>query len=259
MKTRLEAGDCRALIPTLRKKSVTATITSPPYADQRHGIYPGIAESDYPAFTVEWMAKLRPKLTETANVLIVIRAHLRHGQISDYILRTRLALRDDGWREPEELVWLKPDAPPLGSTTRPRRTFEQILWFSMAKEPFIDLKACGKATNRLGFIGRKTAKVIHGGQRSQLKSGTARVTDTFTAYIATNAKDKRHPAVYPQTLTDQLVATFSPVGGLVLDPFVGSGTTAVSALALARPFVGFDAMPEYVAMTRERVALAATA
>ena len=44
--------------------------------------------------------------------------------LSDYVLRTRLALREAGWHECEELIWLKPDAPPLGSKLRPRRAWE---------------------------------------------------------------------------------------------------------------------------------------
>ena len=49
------------------------------------------------------------------SVFMVIRPHLRDGVLSDYVLRTRLAVREAGWHECEELIWLKPDAPPLGS------------------------------------------------------------------------------------------------------------------------------------------------
>jgi hypothetical protein len=99
------------------------------------------------------MEALRPKMKDDGSVLIVIRPHLRDGVISDYVLRTRLALRDSGWMECEELIWIKPDAPPLGSKLRPRRSWESILWFAKVAQPFNDLKACGKDSDRLGFRG----------------------------------------------------------------------------------------------------------
>ena len=117
-------GDCLDLIPTLEDESVSLVVTSPPYAQQRAGHYEGIPEEDYPDFTVQWMTALAPKMTPDGSVFLVIRPHVRDGVLSDYVLRTRLALREAGWHECEELIWLKPDAPPLGSKLRPRRAWE---------------------------------------------------------------------------------------------------------------------------------------
>src|SRR5208337_1369444 len=146
-------GDCLDLIPTLEDGSVSLVVTSPPYAEQRAGHYEGIPEEDYPDFTVQWMDALRPKLTKDGSVLIVIRPHLRGGVISDYVLRTRLALRDAGWHECEELIWYKTKSPPLGSKLRPRRAWESILWYGKCPQPYCDLKACGKPSKDLGFVG----------------------------------------------------------------------------------------------------------
>ena len=99
-------GDCLDLIPTLGDGSVGLVVTSPPYAEQRKGHYGGIPEAAYPEFTVQWMEALRPKLKDDGSVLIVIRPHLRDGILSDYVMRSRLALREAGWTECEELVWL---------------------------------------------------------------------------------------------------------------------------------------------------------
>ena len=126
---------------------------SPPYAEQRAGHYEGVSEEDYPDFTVQWMTALAPKMTPDGSVFLVIRPHVRDGVLSDYVLRTRLAVREAGWHECEELIWLKPDAPPLGSQKRPRRAWESILWFSRSAQPYADLKACGKESDRLGFEG----------------------------------------------------------------------------------------------------------
>src|SRR4029077_15568454 len=94
-----------------------------------------------------------PKLTDDGSVLIVIRAHLRDGVVSDYVLKTRLALREDGWQENEELIWYKSAAAFFGSHMRLRRTFENILWFSRVKNPYIHLTATGNFSDRIGFQG----------------------------------------------------------------------------------------------------------
>ena len=91
------------ILPTLPSNSVNAVITSPPYAEQRKKQYGGIPEIAYPAWTVRWMSEVRRLLVPGGNVAIVIRSHVEQGVLSDYVLRTRLALRENGWHEIEEL------------------------------------------------------------------------------------------------------------------------------------------------------------
>ena len=141
----------RALPP----KSVHAVITSPPYANQRRRQYGGIAEADYPEWTVRWMSEVRRVLADDGNVAIVIRPHVRKGEISDYVLRTRLAIREAGWHEIEELIWIKPSAAPLGHAGRPRRSWESVLWFSTSRHPYCDPVANGSQSSRIGSRTKK--------------------------------------------------------------------------------------------------------
>lgn len=62
-----------------------------------------------------------------------------------------------------------------------------------------------------------------------------------------------HSCQKPVSLIAKLIATFSPEGGLVLDPFIGSGTTAVAAIQTSRHFLGFEIAPEHYATAKERV------
>ena len=62
-----------------------------------------------------------------------------------------------------------------------------------------------------------------------------------------------HPAMFPQTLSDQLVQTFSSADDLIFDPFVGSGTTALSAKAFGRHYLGFDTNADYVKIAQDRL------
>jgi site-specific DNA-methyltransferase (adenine-specific) len=255
-------GDCLDLLPTLEDDSVSLVVTSPPYAEQRKSHYEGIAEDSYSEFTVGWMAALWPKLTPDGSVLIVIRPHIQDGIISDYVLRTRLALRDFGWRECEELIWVKPNAPPLGSKLRPRRAWESILWFSKSTQPFCDLKACGGESARLGFGGSPRFAENGFSERSAWHpcvesfgygNGTARVTDVFVAPVGGNEPGVDHPAVFPLVLAEQLIKTFSQEGALVLDPFCGSGQTLMAAKGCGRRYLGIEREERYVRVALERL------
>lgn len=250
-------SSCNDLMAQLPDDFIDCVITSPPYASQRDNLYDSITEQKYPTWTVEWMNCLKTKLKTTGSVLIVIRPHIRNGEISDYVLRTRLALREDGWKECEELIWHKSDAPPLGSIHRPRRTWESILWFSKTTKPFIDLKACGNVHSKRtgGFVGSKRfgAEVVAAQQNPNLEEGTSRIPDVFSAKISEISKGVMHPAMFPQTLSDQLVKTFSEKENLIFDPFTGSGTTLISAKSFGRSYLGCDTNAEYVEIAQKRL------
>jgi DNA modification methylase len=246
------------LIPTLKDGSVSLVVTSPPYADQRAGHYEGIPEEDYPDFTVEWMTALAPKMTPDGSVFIVIRPHVKDGVLSDYVLWTRLAVRESGWHECEELIWFKPDAPPLGSLKRPRRTWESVLWFSRSSQPYCDLKACGKESARVGFEGSLRFGVGGDSPLSRVQAGgcsngTARIPDVIVANVCGNERGLDHPAVFPLALAEQLVKTFSQVGDLVLDPFCGSGQTLLAAKGCGRRYLGIEREAKYVKIALGRL------
>ncbi len=255
-------GDCLDLIPTLEDGSVSLVVTSPPYAEQRAGHYEGIPEGDYPDFTVQWMTALASKMTPDGSVFLVIRPHLRAGILSDYVLRTRLALREAGWHECEELIWVKPDAPPLGSKLRPRRAWESILWFSRCDQPYADLKACGKVSDRLGFNG--AIKFAEGGVSEKTAwhpcvesfgkgHGIARIPDVIVANVGGNEPGLDHPAVFPLTLAEQLIRTFSQAGDPVLDNFCGSGQTLLAAKGCGRRYLGIEREEKYVRIALGRL------
>jgi site-specific DNA-methyltransferase (adenine-specific) len=248
---------CNDLLQGLPDNLINCVITSPPYANQRDNLYDSTNEINYPDWTVEWMNFLKPKIKEDGSILIAIRPHIKNGEISDYVLKTRLAVRQAGWKECEELIWHKSDAPPLGSIYRPRRTWESILWFSKTSKPFIDLKACGNQHSKRtgGFVGSKRfgTDVLAANQNPVLEDGTSRISDVFQAKIAEISKNVMHPAMFPQTLSDQLVQTFSRKGDLVFDPFTGSGTTLISAKTFGRNYLGCDTNAEYVEIAQKRL------
>lgn len=249
-------------MPSLPLRFINAVITSPPHEQARRRQSGGIDAADYPAWTVAWMERLRPVLVEGGSIAIIIRPHVKGGQISDYVLNTRLAARAAGWYEIEELIWIKPSSVPRGHARRPRRSWESILWFSNSTHPYCDAKANGPSSERIGHEGKKgVGEWVHGTTLPEdLRTGVARSRDYIGDVVKVSASavdrhpDNDHSAITPQALAEWLIRLLCPPKGVVLDPFVGSGTTAAAAKATGRRCVGVDIDPRYIAIAKRRLA-----
>lgn len=84
--------------------------------------------------------------------------------------------------------------------------------------------------------------------------GRETVYPTNVLHLATECGNKRHSAAFPEALADWFIRLFSPPGGVILDPFLGSGTTAAVAVRLGRVYLGVEKEPEYYQVALERVA-----
>jgi len=249
-------GDCVEVMRTLPAESVDAVITSPPYAMQRKATYGGVPESEYPAWTVAWMAEVRRLLKPDGSVIINIRPHIKNGQISDYTLRTRLALRDADWREVDELIWHKTDSMPTGSPRKPRRSWESLHWFAKHGQPWSDAKANGRPPTRTTDVQRygqhvRRADWTHYDGGSGKTPEIARATDVVS--LAKGNARTGHPAPFPVALAEWVGRLVAPPGGTILDPFSGSASTGAACVRNGWDYIGIDAVPEYVEMSRRRL------
>lgn len=252
-------GDCLEVLKTFENESVDAVFTSPPYAMQRKATYGGIPEALYPDWTVRWMREVRRVLTPSGSVVINIRPNVRDGQISDYTLRTRLALRDDGWCEIEEIIWNKKGGAPLGAVRRPRRSWESLHWFAKDGRPYCDPKAAGNLTTKIGISGGRTG--AHIATKQTLSNGRedvarARVADVVSISTRMNKNSdgfNDHPAPFPAELAEWVGKLICPPGGTILDPFSGSGSTGSAALMSGWKYIGIDTAFEYVEMSARRL------
>lgn len=249
----LYEGDCLEVMRELPSESVDAVVTSPPYAMQRAKLYGGVPEDEYPAWTVAWMEQVRRILKPHGSVLINIREHIRNGEMSDYVHRTRLALREAGWIECDELIWIKPAAPPVGHPRRPRRSWERILWFSKVRQPWCDPKANGSHSDSIGVAGSGSGFVQWLSGSGSLRRGVARDKD-WTAVAQQETRSFGHPAAYPVKLAKWMIRLVTPPGGTVLDPFAGSGTTLFAAVQEGFSAIGIEREPEYCDIIRKRMA-----
>jgi site-specific DNA-methyltransferase (cytosine-N4-specific) len=140
--------------------------------------------------------------------------------------RLAFALQSAGWYLRADLIWNKPNCQPESVKDRPTRSHEYIFFFSKTERYMYDHQA------------------IRGPNDRNLRS----VWD-----IKTQPYPEAHFATFPQTLVEPCIALGSKPGDLVLDPFIGSGTTGLIALKMGRRFVGVELNPEYIGIANQRI------
>ena len=136
------------------------------------------------------------------------------------------ALQRRGWYLRADIIWNKPNCQPESVQDRPTRAHEYVFLFSKSERYFYDSKA----------------------RRGPNERNIRTVWD-----IKTRAYSGAHFATFPTALVEPCLALGSTPGDLVLDPFIGSGTTGLVALQMERRFVGVELNPEYLKIAEERL------
>lgn len=154
-----------------------------------------------------------------------------------------------GWILRNEIIWYKPSAVPTPVKDRFTVDFEKVFFF--AKSPKYDFRQqfepyAGNETNR---ISRQPEHPTGSKSGNDLQGRNKRTVWRITTEIS----HEKHYAPYPQKLIETPIEAGCPPGGVVLDPFLGSGTTALVARRLGRHYIGIEPNPEYVAIARSRL------
>ncbi len=140
--------------------------------------------------------------------------------------RLAFALQSAGWYLRTDMIWNKPNCQPESVKDRPTRSHEYVFLFSKQARYYYDSSA------------------VRGPNDRNIRS----VLD-----INTRPFPEAHFATFPPALVEPCIRLASRAGSLVLDPFLGAGTTGLVALALQRRFVGVELNPEYVAIAERRL------
>ncbi len=109
-----------------------------------------------------------------------------------------------------------------------------------------------------GQIGGRTLQMKNKGFTIIRMHGNKIKRDVIETPVAA-VKGNKHPAIYPVEIVEEFLRLLTPVGALVLDPFMGSGSTAVACKKLGRHYIGYDINPEYCEYARQRVAMISSA
>jgi DNA modification methylase len=181
--------------------------------------------------------------------------------------RVAFALQADGWYLRSDVIWHKPNPMPESVTDRPTKAHEYVFLLAKQERYFYDAAAIAEAAtyagDQLGIVRgtkrRATAMGVapSGNEAPGADADIGSTRNRRTVWTITPEPfDGAHFATMPPELARLCILAGSPYGGLVLDPFTGSGTTGVVARQHGRAFVGCELNPEYVAMAEKRIGAA---
>jgi DNA modification methylase len=167
--------------------------------------------------------------------------------------RVAFALQDDGWILRSDIVWAKPNPMPESVSDRPTKSHEYIFLFAKSARYFYDADAIkedvtgnahprGNGQNPKRMIAPDGVRANTTFAASELVSSRSKRT-VWT--VATNPYSEAHFATFPPKLIEPCILAGCPVGGVVLDPFAGAGTTLLVAKNLGRSAVGIELSPVY--------------
>ena len=170
------------------------------------------------------------------------------------------ALRADGWYLRQDIIWHKPNPMPESVQDRCTKAHEYIFLLSKSSKYFYDADAIKEDAITAGsisasFQGRQGTAEYHvqsGGAGSEAKEYTHKNKRSVWT-VPVKPYSGAHFAVFPTELIDPCILAGAPVGGIVLDPFMGSGTTAQVAQDLGRQYIGCELNPEYGKLQKKRI------
>ncbi|MCI0358540.1 MAG: site-specific DNA-methyltransferase [Planctomycetaceae bacterium] len=274
----IRCGDALTVLRELPGEVVDCVVTSPPYFRQRdyRGQRGQVGQEKTPA---DYIARLRGVFGECRRVLRPTgTAWLVLGDKYDDLRqlglpwRVALALADDGWILRADCIWHKLNAMPSPTRSRPTTDHEYVFFLAKGPDYYYDADAIREphvtfTENSRMRGGRRHFGVRGGTPENGKNAGSNNLHDgRWDQAFHPLGRNKRtvwsiplskfrgaHFAVFPEPLVELCVKAGCPAGGLVLDPFLGSGTTAVVARRLGRHYLGIDAAREYCALARRRL------
>ena len=276
-------GDCTEVLRQFDSESIDLIVTSPPYADQRdYGLTNTNIEADK---YLEWFKpkaeQLYRVLKNTGSFVLNINDKVVNGFQHLFVFKLVIMLCDEmNFKLVRDYIWFNPATPPniysSGKYGRTKKSHEYCFWFSKSgqwtfnmdpiRTPYkrgMDVYLNGKGKGVRSDNTRPSTHSFdcekvwtnHGGADpgSVISISNTNSTDAFMRLC--KEKGIAHPARFPEKLVEFFVLSGSNEGDVVLDPFSGSGTTAVVASRYNRNWIGVDANSDYCELAEERMKL----
>lgn len=174
--------------------------------------------------------------------------------------RVALALQADGWYLRSDIIWSKPNPMPESVTDRPTKAHEYIFLLAKEERYYYDAEAIKELSSENSHGGG----IAHSGRYMAMcgRDDGAGAMGIVTEYrnkrsvweITPQPYKETHFAVFPPALIKPCVIAGCPPGGLVLDPFFGSGTTGQVCVETGRNWLGVELNPKYIKLAKKRIA-----
>jgi site-specific DNA-methyltransferase (adenine-specific) len=257
-------GDCKDILTDVGDDTFDLIITSPPYADRRKNTYGGIHPDKYVDWFLPRSEQFLKVLKPTGTFILNIKELSVDGERHTYVIDLIKELKNQGWFWTEEFIWHKKNTYPGKWPNRFRDAWERCLQFNKQKkfnmyQEAVMVPVGDWAKDRLANLSEKDKirdiSAVGSGFGKNISNWLDRnmVYPTNVLHLATECGNKNHSAVFPVSLPSWFIRLFTLEGDLVLDPFAGSGTTAVACKQLNRDYLMIDMIEEYKQMAEERL------
>jgi DNA modification methylase len=265
---KIEFGDCRDTMRRWAKDGVKAQmcVTSPPYfglRDYGHEGQIGLEQTpeQYIAAMVEVFRCVRDVLADDGTLWLNIGDSYGNGkQLLGVPWRLALALQSDGWILRQDIIWHKPNPMPESVRDRCTKAHEYLFLLSKSARYFFDgeamkEKAVGVRGGAPKKIHSESAQGKHGATSALNKPWDGAETRNRRSVwtVATRPYKGAHFATFPPDLIEPCILAGSKVGDVVLDPFMGSGTTAEVSLQHKRGYLGCEINEAYGPLQQKRI------
>lgn len=259
-------GECSAMMSALPDNCIDLTVTSPPYDlvdyDESGNFvtHPKNGLRTYNGYSWDFASVARQlwRVTKPGGVVVwVVGDATVNGSETLTSFSQALHFRRLGFNV-ETMIYQK-DKPPMNDR-RYQAAFEFMFIFSKGQVKTFNPILVRKSTND-----KRKIKSFHRDRQSGMITGFSkpdehnRIKDNIWFYVASggnSASDNlasQHPAIFPEALARDHIISWSNPGEIILDPFMGSGTTAKAAKQLGRHWLGFDISQEYVDLANKRL------
>ena len=278
----IHLGDSLEELQKLPAESVDMCITAPPYynlRDYKKDRQIGLEESyqDYVNDLCNIFDEVQRVLKKTGVCWVNIGDTYIKKCLAQIPSRFEIEMTNRGWILRNEVIWSKPNPQPMSAKDRFWVSHEKLYMFTKVTKGYyfdqprvpqkeISIRRAFSKNN----ISKRKDKDAHGKEgfaissvnqashyeklRKRIEAGETLTRPKFTVWdISTKSYRGAHFAVYPPELIADPILSSCPEGGVVLDPFIGSGTTAVVALENNRDFIGFEINDEYRELAIERI------
>src|SRR6202789_2020694 len=255
-------GDASEELTKIPSDFVDLIVTSPPYADSRKKTYGGVHPDKY----VEWFSPISSELFRvlkpTGSFILNIKEKVVAGERHTYVLDLIVHMKKQGWLWTEEYIWHKKNCYPGKWPNRFRDAWERCLQFNKTRRFKMNQEAVmvpmgDWADARLKSLGKNDVvrfdSQVGSGFGKNIKNwlGRDKAYPSNVLHLATECGNKSHSAAFPEALPEWFIKLFTDEGDLILDPFLGSGTTCAVAQKLRRNSVGVEILAEYCGLAQE--------
>jgi site-specific DNA-methyltransferase (adenine-specific) len=169
--------------------------------------------------------------------------------------RFAIGMIERGWILRNEIIWAKSNCMPSSANDRFTVDFEKMFFFSKSQKYYFEKQYDPAVSDHGSGNGiKKPQQICKGGRGGDAPWNPTETRNKRCVWnIPTKPFPEAHFAVYPEGLIETPLKAGCPEQGVVLDPFMGSGTTAIVALQLNRNFIGIELNPEYIEMAYRRI------